>query len=175
MRPDIVEEVGVYEFGPFRLDLAERRLTRGGETVALKGKAFELLAVLVANSGRLLRKGELMQALWPDRVVEENNLTVSVSAVRKALGPPDDGARAYVETVPKVGYRFSAHVRSAGADGAGRAPRVAPAAEAEAPAEAIDSVAVLPLLNVGGGVEDEYLSDGITESIISSLSLVPRL
>ena len=72
----------IYEFGPFRLDPAERRLTRGGRPVPLKGKAFDLLTVLVSNSGRLLSKDELMRALWPDRVVEENNLTVTMSALR---------------------------------------------------------------------------------------------
>lgn len=168
----------VYEFGPFRLDTAERRLTRGGRPVALTGKAFDLLAVLVRNSGRLLRKDELMQALWPDRVVEENNLTVAMSALRKALGQSKEGGRRYVETVPKAGYRFGAAVRE-------RGPRHAPTGR-EAPARgqtgaraararAVDSIAVLPLANECEDADADYLADGITESVISSLSRMPRL
>ncbi|MDQ3684725.1 MAG: winged helix-turn-helix domain-containing protein [Acidobacteriota bacterium] len=97
-----------YEFGPFRLDPAERLLSRDGSPVPLTPKVFEVLIMLVERSGRLVEKDELMRALWPDTVVEEANLTNSVYALRKALG----GGQSYIETVPKHGYRFVAEVRS---------------------------------------------------------------
>ncbi len=74
----------VYAFGPFLLDSRERRLLRDGQPVPLTIKAFDLLEVLAQNDGRLLRKEELLRLVWSDAVVEENNLTVTVSALRKA-------------------------------------------------------------------------------------------
>ncbi len=95
----------VYAFGPFLLDSRERRLLRDGQPVPLTIKAFDLLEVLARNDGRLLRKEELLRLVWSDAAVEENNLTVTVSALRKALGEgPSD--RQYIETVPRRGYRF---------------------------------------------------------------------
>jgi TolB-like protein/DNA-binding winged helix-turn-helix (wHTH) protein len=92
----------LYEFGPFRLEPAERKLLHGNEIVVLTPKAFDTLVLLVRNSGHLLEKDELIRALWPDSFVEEGNLTNNISLLRKALG--DDPA--YIETVPKRGYRF---------------------------------------------------------------------
>src|SRR6516165_307474 len=92
----------LYEFGPFRLEPAERKLLRGNEIVVLTPKAFDTLVLLVRNSGHLLEKDELIRTLWPDSFVEEGNLTSNISILRKALG--DDPA--YIETVPKRGYRF---------------------------------------------------------------------
>src|SRR5215467_11754033 len=92
----------LYEFGPFRLEPVERKLLRGNEIVVLTPKAFDTLVLLVRNSGLLLEKDELIRALWPDSFVEEGNLTNNISLLRKALG--DDPA--YIETVPKRGYRF---------------------------------------------------------------------
>jgi DNA-binding winged helix-turn-helix (wHTH) protein/TolB-like protein/Flp pilus assembly protein TadD len=100
-----------YAFGPFLLDTRERRLLRDGKVVPLTLKAFDLLQVLVENRGHLLHKEELLRRVWPDAVVEENNLTVTISALRKALdeGPTD---RQYIETVPRRGYRFVADFRA---------------------------------------------------------------
>jgi DNA-binding winged helix-turn-helix (wHTH) protein/TolB-like protein/Flp pilus assembly protein TadD len=105
-----------YAFGPFLLDTRERRLLRDGKAVPLTLKAFDLLQVLVENQGHLLQKEELLRRVWPDAVVEENNLTVTISALRKALdeGPTD---RQYIETVPRRGYRFVADFRAAGEPG----------------------------------------------------------
>jgi eukaryotic-like serine/threonine-protein kinase len=99
----------VHEFGPFRLDAAERLLLRAGQSVSLTPKAFDLLAFLVERHGRLVTKQELMSALWPDTFVEEANLTYTVSALRKALGDGQDGEQ-YIQTVPTRGYRFVAPV-----------------------------------------------------------------
>ncbi len=99
-----------YEFGPFRVDATERRLLRDDQHVPLQPKAFNTLLALVSNSGHLLTKEELLKAVWPDAFVEENNLTQHVSQLRKALG--DDGnGHGYIETVPRVGYRFATGVR----------------------------------------------------------------
>lgn len=95
----------VYEFGPFRLDPAERLLLRAGQPVALTPKAFDTLRYFLENHQRLLSKDELLAQLWPDSFVEESNLAQNVSAVRRALGEQPGGGH-YIETVPKRGYRF---------------------------------------------------------------------
>lgn len=100
----------VYEFGPFQLDAAERRLRRMGAPLQLTSKMFDLLLLLVQNSGYLIQKEEIMREIWPNLTVEENNLTVTMSALRKVLGE-DHGQHNYIETVPKRGYRFVAKVR----------------------------------------------------------------
>ena len=101
---------GVYEFGPFRLDPVERMLMGKGQVVALTPKGFDLLLALVRNAGRVVDKEELMREIWPDTFVEENNLTVNISALRKVLGEGASDQR-YIQTVPRRGYRFAASVR----------------------------------------------------------------
>ena len=98
-----------YQFGPFHLDARERRLSRGGEMIPLRLKVFDTLLVLVENAGRLVTKQELLDAIWPETTVEENNLNHNVSVLRKALGEGATGQQ-YIETVPRVGYRFVAPV-----------------------------------------------------------------
>ncbi|MFI5197119.1 MAG: tetratricopeptide repeat protein [Thermoanaerobaculia bacterium] len=98
-----------YGFGPFRLEVRERRLLRDGEQLTLQPKVFETLVFLVVNAGRLMTKEALMAALWPDAVVEESNLTKNIWTIRRALGESEGGV--YIETVPRVGYRFVAPVR----------------------------------------------------------------
>jgi len=99
-----------YVFGPFCLNPSERTLLRDGEPISLTPKAFEILTVLVRNSGHLVSKDKLMQEVWPDAFVEEANITQHVSMLRKALGEATDEHR-YIETVPREGYRFTASVR----------------------------------------------------------------
>jgi DNA-binding winged helix-turn-helix (wHTH) protein/TolB-like protein/Flp pilus assembly protein TadD len=99
----------VYDFGPFFLDPSERRLLRDGKPVALTPKCFDLLVILVENSGHLLGKDELLERLWPGQFVEEANLSFNISSLRKALGEGHSG-RHFIETVPKKGFRFVAHV-----------------------------------------------------------------
>ena len=91
-----------YAFGPFRLNPAEHEFLRNGELISLSPKAFDLLVVLVENRGRLLEKEELIRAVWHDTFVEEGNLCVTVSVLRRAFG--DD--HKYIQTVFKRGYRF---------------------------------------------------------------------
>lgn len=160
-----------YKFGAFRLDAAEHLLYReGGELVPLKPKVVETLEVLVSEHGRLVGKDELMHRLWPDTSVEESNLAQNVYLLRKELGAAGDG-RGYIETVPRRGYRFTAEVEVVGEGGAGAET----AGAAAAWDEPFGSLAVLPLVNEGEDPEAEYLSDGLTESLIDHLSRLPRL
>jgi DNA-binding winged helix-turn-helix (wHTH) protein/TolB-like protein len=100
----------LYEFGPYRLSTAEHLLMRAGEVVPLTPKVFDVLALLVERNGHLLEREMLLSTVWADRFVEEANLTVSISTLRKVLGEQADG-RPYIETMPKRGYRFVADVR----------------------------------------------------------------
>ena len=116
--------VAAYTFAGFRLEPAERRLTGAAGPVPLPPKAFDLLVILVTHAGRLLRKEELMERLWPGVFVEEVNLAQNISAIRRALGHE---RQAFVETVAGAGYRFVAHVetvREAAAGAATRPPRL---------------------------------------------------
>src|SRR5215468_1323965 len=100
----------IYEFDDFQLDAGERKLTQRGQLISLHGKAFEMLLVLIRNRGRLLTKDELFQLVWPDQIVEESNLTVNMSAIRRALGERASSPR-YITTVSGRGYRFTGEVR----------------------------------------------------------------
>jgi len=101
---------GFYEFGSFRLEPGERLLLRDSVPISLPPKTFDLLVFLVQNYGRLVSKEEIMQAVWPESFVEEANLTVSISALRKALGEKE-GTPRFIETISKKGYRFATPVR----------------------------------------------------------------
>src|SRR5215471_5493307 len=120
----------MYEFGPFRLDPVARTLMAQGQAVALTPKCFELLFVLVRNAGRLVDKEELMRQVWPDSFVEENNLTVNISALRKVLGAEASDQR-YIQTVPRRGYCFAGNVRQSRAS-ASPANQATAASEADA-------------------------------------------
>lgn len=221
----------LYEFGRFRLDTGQRLLTRDSEPIPLPPKAFDTLVFLVQNSGRVIQKKQLMDALWPESFVEEANLTQNVFLLRKALGDEVE----YIKTIPKVGYRFIATARElSGNEGAlvsaGSSrqriviheqiieheeepgipeiptspvvvwPRIlrrtlllstlllilaaiglgtwffsrqrSGAISSRAP---IDSIAVLPFTNQIADSDSEYLSDGIAESLINSLTQLKGL
>jgi DNA-binding winged helix-turn-helix (wHTH) protein/TolB-like protein len=105
----------LYEFSKFRLDPENHLLQSEGTPISLTPKAFEILLVLVENGNRLTTKEELMRKVWPDSFVEEANLTVNISALRKQLGEMPNGQQ-YIETVPKKGYRFAVPVMHSQAD-----------------------------------------------------------
>jgi TolB-like protein/DNA-binding winged helix-turn-helix (wHTH) protein len=100
-----------YEFGLFRLDPIRRRLSYDGKFVPLYPKAVEALIILVEHSGEILEREALVNALWPGMIVEESNLTVAISHLRKVLGQNGDGLADSIQTIPRVGYRFVAAVR----------------------------------------------------------------
>lgn len=166
-----------FKFGPFRLDTGERVLLRAGKPVPLTRKAYEILCVLVAREGRVVTKDELMQAVWPDTFVEEGNLAQNIFKLRQALGEIHGRPR-YIQTVSGRGYRFIAKIKSASGPTDRRAAasvRGSTRRVAAAHVKEINSMAVLPLENVSGALELEYLSDGLTESLINALSQLPQL
>ena len=133
-RPPMVSTFDLCAFGDFRLETTERRLCRGQTLIPLAPRVFDLLLFLVENEGRLLRKDDLLAAVWPDASVEENNLTVAISALRKALGESDE--QRFIETVPKTGYRFIAPVtkfKSPASAPTAAIPECAISPEAESP------------------------------------------
>jgi TolB-like protein/Tfp pilus assembly protein PilF len=153
----------IYEFGPFRLDAAERRLSNNGQIVQLTSKLFDLLLLLVENSGHLITKDEILNAVWPQSFVEENNVTVSISALRKSLGKVVKG-RSYIETVSGRGYRFTARVRAA----------ISPEDNQDKIQEvrhqsACKSVAVFPFETIGGRAVYRSLGTGIIDLLITKL------
>ena len=168
----------VYEFGPFRVDAGEFRLFRDGRPIQLKPKVFHLLLMLIRNSGHILTKAELMDEIWPDSFVEEHNLAVSIFALRKALG--ETHHYAYIETVPRRGYRFVAEVRTCGnqsakpgieeGHGSGSGMAYEPAVS-----DVLQSLAVLPFKPIAGGASVEYLGPGITDALITRLSNLSQI
>src|SRR5579864_7269391 len=150
----------IYEFGPFRLEGAERRLLRHGAPIALTPKLLDLLLALVERSGHLMSKEELLRTVWPDSFVEEPNLSVNISALRRALDDEPHSREKYIETIPRVGYRFIACVRE-----------VARAAHGLG----INSIAVLPLSNLSADRAQDYFADGMTEELITKLAQISRL
>lgn len=258
----------IYEFSKFSLVVAERKLLRDGKRVTLTDKAFDTLCALVQRPGELVTKDELMKAVWPDSVVEENNLDQKISMIRRALGEQGRGKEVFIETVRGHGYRFLPDVKvisdmpkavrttdsppasspvqfrsvtppaiEAHRDGNVVAvaswrrhePEFSPQVIEEQPAKVslmtpaseddrmptsivrpkllrpvaflvliagiaflawsifsassdstsgdtvIDSIAVMPFVNETGNPDNDFLSDGLTESLIGSLSQIPGL
>src|SRR5919112_3909820 len=99
-----------YAFDSFLVDAAKSVLLRDGRAVPLTPKAFEILLALIRHPGRVLKKEELLELVWPDVAVEENNLPRNISALRKALGE-EPTEHKYIVTVSGQGYRFVAEVR----------------------------------------------------------------
>jgi TolB-like protein/DNA-binding winged helix-turn-helix (wHTH) protein/Tfp pilus assembly protein PilF len=258
----------IYEFSKFSLDIAERKLLREGKPVVLTDKAFDTLCVLVRRPGELVTKDEIMNSVWPDSVVEENNLDQKISMVRRALSEKGRAKEKFIETVRGHGYRFlpevkvtsgvpssspvrppspisfgpnvssstvetrrdgnvvavaswqkpkpSVELRAVSDDQAGMGNSSSPSSAADenrlwrslgrhrvlqagmlliliggisflgwrlvsssfgnAESDAVlDSIAVMPFVNGTGNPENDFLSDGLTESLIGSLSQIPGL
>jgi DNA-binding winged helix-turn-helix (wHTH) protein len=98
----------IYAFQSFQLNVRERQLSYEGRVIRLHAKVFDTLVVLISDAGRLLRKEVLMKAIWPDHVVEENNLQHNICVLRRVL--EQHGGCSLIETVPGQGYRFNADV-----------------------------------------------------------------
>lgn len=149
-----------FRFGDFVLATEERKLARDGIELTLGARAFDMLSFMVANRHRVLTKAEILDAIWPDIAVEESNLTVQVSALRKVLGPKA------LTTIPGRGYQFVLPVEVYTPD---------PAPDADRRETASPKVLVLPFANTSSDPDQEYFSDGITEDIITDLSKVAAL
>lgn len=167
-----------YEFGPYRLDVAERQLLRSGSSLPLAPKVFDTLVVLVENHGKLLTKDALLRTIWRDTFVEEATLARNVSDLRKALGE-GAGNQKYIETVPKVGYRFVAQVKSFSDSASNlivqRRTKSKVIIEDIGNSESVGSIAVLPFKQFSGGVIDDYLDLGLADALITRLTKVRRI
>jgi TolB-like protein/Tfp pilus assembly protein PilF len=157
----------VYEFGPFRIDAVKHLLLRGTEPVSLTPKALDVLCVLVEHRGEVLVKEELIQRVWPDTVVEEGNLNRNISTLRRALGELPNDHR-YVVTVPGRGYRFVAEVREVSDGDSDRRKRIVDRGR-------IQSIAVLPFLNLSAEPEQEHFADGLTDALLTDLAQIHAL
>jgi TolB-like protein/Tfp pilus assembly protein PilF len=166
-------------FSHFVLRPHARQLVRSGKAVPLGARAFDVLNMLAQRAGDLVTKAELLAQIWPGLVVEENNLQVHISTLRKLVGAD------HIVTIPGRGYRFTAPVSLGD-------PQLAPvgaAKQAQRSAQQVTSlvntaalatsasrsIAVLPFANLGGDTAQEYFSDGLAEDIISKLSRSPWL
>src|SRR5664280_2410070 len=159
-------EAQSYAFGPFRLVPGERILRRGNQVLPLPPKAFETLLLLVRNPGHLMRKEDLMTALWPDSFVEEVSLASKISLLRKVLA--DAGAAGgYIQTVPKLGYRFLPPVTRTWASGPAVGTPIQ--VDEQAPERVIRFIA-LPFSVLNGDERAGFLERTLPEAISASLA-----
>jgi adenylate cyclase len=171
--------VTMLQFERYTLDIARHSLRAADRKIALRPKNFEVLRYLVENPDRLVTKEELLKAIWPDVVVNEESLTRCVSEVRQAIG---DSKQTIIVTVPRCGYRFTATVSQITASAA-MAPQPAPptqhgsdaGARSQSPLLDRPSVAVLPFANLSGDPQQDYFSDGIADDILTELSRFSEL
>jgi DNA-binding winged helix-turn-helix (wHTH) protein/tetratricopeptide (TPR) repeat protein len=154
----------LYEFGAFRADPVRCLLLRSGRPVNLNSKAFEILMVLVRNCGRTVPKEQLIQTVWNGRAVEENNLTVQISALRRALGEGPNEHR-YIVTMPGEGYRFVANITALDT----------PVQDEEAGKCSPRSLAVLPFKLLKKTKSGAALGMGIADALINRLASLHNL
>lgn len=155
-------------FGAFRLDLRQRRLSSDGIPIGLKNKAFDILCVLASAQGEVVSKNEIMAKVWPGLVVEESNIQVHVSALRKALGDKRNRPT-HLFTAPGRGYRL-AGVQPMADDISGEPSMAGVQTLSTRP-----SIAVLAFQNLSSDPEQDYFADGIVEDVIAGLSRVKWL
>jgi adenylate cyclase len=154
-------EPGPYRFGRVEVLPAAREARVDGLPVPLGARAFDLLVALIEHRDRVVPKCELLDLVWPGLVVEEANLQVQISTLRKQLG-----AQA-IATVPGRGYRFVSSVTT------GTLPRqIALEAHEQPPVPDRPSIAVLPFANMSGDPEQEYFADGMVDDLLTALSHV---
>ncbi|MCC6362186.1 MAG: winged helix-turn-helix domain-containing protein [Bryobacterales bacterium] len=194
----------LYLFGSFRVDPDTRVLLRNGDVIRLPPKAVDILVALLQSAGEPVDKETLFRTVWPNTFVEETNLAHHISVLRKTLGEGESG-RAYIETIPKRGYRFVGEVKKTAGDAIGKngeahgdpsgahpgrrrtrrtilAAVTLPAASGLAGiwwlknrsprAPQYKSLAVLPFRNLSGDPAGDYISDGLTEGLISEVAKI---
>ena len=188
-----------YRFGGFRLDVRDRRLTRGETAIRLEPKSFDVLCCLLENAGHLVSKQDLVDTVWARAYVSDNSLTRCIHQVRGALEDDADQPR-FIETVPGSGYRFIGDVEvSTGTDEAGGDARTLPLAsrklvtiatvlvlvagaaliprwlETNGTSSPIERIAVLPLTNLTGAADQEYFVQGVHEALVAELSRIASI
>jgi len=166
-----------YEFGPFRLDMVQRVLSRAGDAISITPKATDILALLVQSAGQLIDKESLLREVWPNTFVEEGNVSQNIFKLRQALGDDRSGHK-YIETVARRGYRFVAAVKAI--NNSANAATVAETslrqrAPSDSPIPARPILAVMPFVNATGSDAIDYLASGVTDSIINNLSRISKL
>jgi TolB-like protein len=173
----------IYTFGPFRLDAEAEILFHVGEPVGLGRRAVAVLRALLERAGEPVSKAALMAAAWPGRVVEDANLTVQITALRRMLGEAPRGDL-WIETLPRRGYRFVGPPPTETSDVIAHPANVAlqrvPYGYPTEPIAALSlpdrpSIAVLPFKNLSNDTQHEYFADGMTDEIITELSRFRQL
>jgi TolB-like protein/DNA-binding winged helix-turn-helix (wHTH) protein len=165
-----------FTFGRFCLDLGRRRLLNDEKPVRFGSRGLDILCVLASAEGKVVSKDELMAQVWPGVMVEENNLHVHISALRKALAEEDAG-QTYLVTVPGRGYRLVG-LQNTGpqatpvGDRPGALPLTPSAQHLAAPRL---SIVVLPFANLSDDREQQYFADGITEDLTIDLSRLANM
>ncbi len=152
-----------FAFGPFLLDTARGTLARDGAAIAVGQRGLRILQALLEAAGEPVPKAELLRLAWPGLVVEDSNLTVQVTALRKLLGAPASDPGGWIVTVPRLGYRLAGV--SAVED-----TQLAPADHATADHGGRPTIAVLPFAHLGDDAAQDYLADGVTEALITALT-----
>ena len=186
----MTEDSSVYAFGPYELDATRRKLSRGGEPIALTPKAFDVLVLLVRNSGRVVEKESILRSVWPDTVVDEGNLAFQISTLRKAVGPD------VIATIPGRGYQLAAAVHIVDAVEVALEERTTTTITTEVPwavitvallaiavvafmilrkprpsaPDTIRTVAVLPFKPIVAAQRDEALELGMADALIARIS-----
>ena len=153
-----------FVLGVFRLDPTRRLLRRDNQAIELKPKALDILCVLAGARGAVVTKDELMSQVWPGLVVEDNNIQVHVSALRKVLAKDESGT-VHLMTVPGQGYRLL----GVGSDRAAVPPGL------DSTVRHGPTLAVLPFAYLGDNPAQEYFAEGVVDDIITGLSRVKWL
>lgn len=167
----------VFHFGDCALDSELRELRRRDHLQPVEPKVFDLLQYLIENRTRLVGKEELIERIWRGRIVSDASLSTCVKLARQAIG--DSGRRQdYIRTVPRRGFRFVAEVAQNSTDSPPPGTRAVAQADPAKMAYKLPekpSIAVLPFDNLTGDGDQDYMGDGLTENIITTLSTSPDL
>lgn len=152
-----------FAFGPYLLDTARGTLTRDGAALAVGQRGLRILQALLESGGEPVSKADLMRFAWPGLVVEDSNLSVQVTALRKLLDTPERAGAEWIVTVPRLGYRLPdvaavEETQLAPLDHGGPEPGGRP------------GIAVLPFTHAGDDPAQEYVADGVTEALITALT-----
>lgn len=158
----------IYKFGPFSLDERERRLACEGKRVALTPKAFDTLLLLAQHAGQILEKQEMMERIWPGCFVEEATLAQNIFTLRRALGEDANSIR-YIETIPRVGYRFICKVEIFDKE-----EPVLITTNATTFAT-LPTIAVLPFNPLIRCEDEDSLGLGLADALVNKLSNLSRL